>query len=54
MVEFLQEKNAEANFILKADEKLTEADKKMAGKTAPYVAPQLQMFSIRLEFRLLK
>ncbi|XP_031418233.1 guanylate-binding protein 1-like isoform X2 [Clupea harengus] len=28
--EFLQEKNAEANSILKADERLTEADKKMA------------------------
>ncbi|XP_042559407.1 guanylate-binding protein 1-like [Clupea harengus] len=28
--EFLQEKNAEANFILKADEKLTEVEKEMA------------------------
>lgn len=35
MEEFLQEKNADANSILKADEKLTEADKKMAGKTLP-------------------
>ena len=31
---FIQEKNAEANSILKADETLTESDKKMAGMMA--------------------
>ena len=34
MEKFLQERNAEANSILKADETLTEADKKIAGKAA--------------------
>ena len=34
MVEFLQEKNAEAKSILMADEKLTESEKKITGKTA--------------------
>lgn len=30
--EFLQEKNSEANAILMADERLSDADKQMAGK----------------------